>query len=58
MVPNTLDETVSFTDGLATGPKLFGMGFTPRSERHREIIGKAFDEAQVQWVDLGLQGDE
>ncbi|KAH8834977.1 cytochrome P450 [Flagelloscypha sp. PMI_526] len=57
IIPNVMDESDSFTDGLATGPKLYGIGFAPRSERHQVIIRKAFEDAQVEWSVLGLEDD-
>lgn len=58
VVPDVDDEEGTWGDGLITGPHIFPVGFKSRSEKHAQVIKKAFEEVQGEWQALGLTGDE
>ncbi|KDQ51281.1 hypothetical protein JAAARDRAFT_706542 [Jaapia argillacea MUCL 33604] len=58
IVPDINDEEGTFTDGFVSVPKIFGVKFKPRSEKHADIIRRSFEEAQSEWQVLGLDVDE
>ncbi|KAF8881878.1 cytochrome P450 [Infundibulicybe gibba] len=58
IIPDVADNEATYSDGFVSIPKIFKVGFKPRSEKHRQIIVKSFEDAQAEWQVLGLKGDE
>ena len=57
-IPDPWNEEATWTKGFIAVPKPFLLQFTPRSEKHAEIIRRSFDDLQEEWRDAGLPGDE
>ncbi|EMD31065.1 hypothetical protein CERSUDRAFT_60535 [Gelatoporia subvermispora B] len=57
-IPNPWDEEATWTKGFIAVPKPFSVQFSPRTEKHAEIIRLSFEELQDEWKDAGLPGDE
>ncbi|KAF9800984.1 hypothetical protein IEO21_10235 [Rhodonia placenta] len=53
-----VDDGATFTDGLVAAPKIYPVGFKPRSEKHAEIIKASYRDVQNDWQSMGLAGDE
>ncbi|EED82984.1 predicted protein [Postia placenta Mad-698-R] len=53
-----VDDGATFTDGLVAAPKIYPVGFKPRSEKHAEIIKASYRDFQNDWQSMGLAGDE
>ncbi|OSX61377.1 hypothetical protein POSPLADRAFT_1057133 [Postia placenta MAD-698-R-SB12] len=56
-LPN-VNNVDTFTDGLVTAPKIYPVGFKPRSEKHAEMIKASYRDVQNDWQSMGLAGDE
>ncbi|CCM07191.1 uncharacterized protein FIBRA_09532 [Fibroporia radiculosa] len=56
VVPDITDEA-NWCDGIITGPKLYGAKFTARSDRHADLIRKMYEDVQLEWQMMGLEGD-
>ncbi|KZT01367.1 cytochrome P450 [Laetiporus sulphureus 93-53] len=57
MIPDVADEDATWTDGTFSGPHVFPVAFTARSDKHAEVIRKAYEDAQIEWQALGLAVD-
>nr|F1SY70.1 RecName: Full=Cytochrome P450 monooxygenase 69 [Postia placenta Mad-698-R]BAK09414.1 cytochrome P450 [Postia placenta] len=53
-----VSDVDTFTDGLVTAPKIYPVGFKPRSEKHAEMIKASYRDVQNDWQSMGLAGDE
>ncbi|OSX61398.1 hypothetical protein POSPLADRAFT_1145520 [Postia placenta MAD-698-R-SB12] len=53
-----VNEEDTFTDGLVSAPKIYPVGFKPRSEKHAEMITASYKDVQNDWQSMGLAGDE
>lgn len=58
MLPDFDDEVQTWSGGFVSSPFIFSVGFRPRSEKHAEIMRKAFDDVQGEWQAMGLGEDE
>lgn len=54
--PDALDEMV-YWDGAVSPPKIFPVGFKPRSEKHAEVIRRSYEDLQEEWRATGLPVD-
>jgi len=58
VLPNVDDEEGTWSEGFISVPKIFPVGFRARTEKHAEIMMKAFEDVQAEWQTMGLVGDE
>lgn len=58
IIPDMADDEATFSDGFVSIPKIFKVGFKPRSERKRQIIVQAYEDVQTKWQALGMDADE
>lgn len=56
-IPDIVDEEGTFTDGFLSTPRVLGVSFKPRSEMHDLIIRESFEDAQSEWLLMGLVTD-
>ncbi|KAF4581583.1 hypothetical protein EYR40_009866 [Pleurotus pulmonarius] len=57
ILPDLADEE-TFSEGFISIPRIFGVEWHPRSEKHAQIIRSEFEDAQAHWSNLNLPGDE
>ncbi|KAF9263362.1 cytochrome P450 [Marasmius fiardii PR-910] len=58
LVPDINDEEATFTTGFVSVPKIYPVAFVPRTEVRKEMVMKAFEQAQEEWEVLGLDKDQ
>ena len=58
IVPDVLNEEATWSEGFVAAPKIFPVAFKTRSEKHAEIIRRAYEDVQREWQVLGLEVDE
>ncbi|TFK33619.1 cytochrome P450 [Crucibulum laeve] len=58
IIPDMADDEATFSDGFVSIPYTFKISFKPRSEKHKQIIERSYDDAQAAWQVLGLKTDE
>ncbi|KAJ3557356.1 hypothetical protein NM688_g1517 [Phlebia brevispora] len=58
VVPDIMDETGTYSDGMVSAPLPFNVGWKARDIRRAELIRQAFDEAQEEWKARGMQIDQ
>ena len=44
--PVNVDIHTAYSDGFLTAPKQFPVTFSPRSEKHREVVMKEIEQAK------------
>ena len=57
-VPDPDDEERTWSEGFIAVPKIYPVAFMARSEKHAEIIQRAYEDVQREWQVLGLEVDE
>lgn len=57
IIPDINDEK-TFSDGFVSIPYIYKLAFKPRSEKHKKIIERSYEDAQAEWQVLGLKTDE
>ncbi|KZT13049.1 cytochrome P450 [Laetiporus sulphureus 93-53] len=57
-IPDIDDEAGTWTEGFVTGPKMYDVGFKPRTDKHAQVMRKYFEDAQLEWQMMGMPGDE
>lgn len=57
-VPDPDDEERTWSEGFVAVPNIFPVAFKVRSEKHAEIIRRAYEDVQREWQVLGLEVDE
>ncbi len=58
MIPDIADDYKTFSDGFVSIPLPYSVTFKARSEKHEQIIQRAYDEAQATWKEQGMATDQ
>lgn len=57
-IPDPDDEERTWSEGFVAVPRIYPVAFKVRSEKHAEIIQRAYEDVQREWQVLGLEVDE
>ncbi|KAF9048046.1 cytochrome P450 [Hymenopellis radicata] len=58
VIPDIADDYKTFSDGFVSIPLPYNVTFKARSEKHEQIIRRAYDEAQATWKEQGMAADQ
>ncbi|KAF8067838.1 cytochrome P450 [Lyophyllum atratum] len=55
VIPDIADEEATWSEGILSAPKMFRVGFRPRSEGRRMIVERTYEDTQREWPGMGLE---